>query len=149
MKFPNGFRFSVSSIKLKSYLLPGDSKPSEIKNNSVLTNVQKWIVNYCADLGENKEPRKGIVFEARQGYKSKDSFILDPFSGTGATGLVAAEHGLAWPSLAKHMLEVFSRVFPTGKKQDDFELTFDRYNCAGEQAFPFGRIHPFVLLYQI
>ena len=31
------------------------------------------IKDYCEDLGEVAEPSNGIVFEVRQGYKSKDS----------------------------------------------------------------------------
>ena len=32
-----------------------------------------WIQSYCIKLGNVAEPTRGIVFEVRQGYKSKDS----------------------------------------------------------------------------
>ena len=61
------------SGKAKKLSLDGRLELSEIKNQSVLTNVKEWINNYCAELGEVSEPTNGIVFEVRQGYKSKDS----------------------------------------------------------------------------
>lgn len=61
------------SGKTKNLSLDGRLELSEIKNKNVLTSVQRWITEYCADLGEVKEPSRGIVFEVRQGYKSKDS----------------------------------------------------------------------------
>ncbi|MCG8027566.1 MAG: hypothetical protein N0E59_00840 [Candidatus Thiodiazotropha taylori] len=61
------------SGKSKKLSLDGRLELSEIKNQTVLANVQQWITDYCADLGEVEEPGKGIVFEVRQGYKSKDS----------------------------------------------------------------------------
>lgn len=61
------------SGKAKKLSLDGRLELSEIKNQTVLTNVKKWINDYCADLGEVTEPSNGIVFEVRQGYKSKDS----------------------------------------------------------------------------
>ena len=61
------------SGKSKKLSLDGRLELSEIKNQTVFANVQQWITDYCADLGEVEEPRKGIVFEVRQGYKSKDS----------------------------------------------------------------------------
>ena len=61
------------SGKTKKLSLDGRLELSEIKNQTVLTNVKKWINDYCADLGEVTEPSNGIVFEVRQGYKSKDS----------------------------------------------------------------------------
>ncbi len=61
------------SGKAKKLSLDGRLELSEIRNQAVLTNVKKWIQDYCADLGEVAEPSNGIVFEVRQGYKSKDS----------------------------------------------------------------------------
>ena len=61
------------SGKAKKLSLDGRLELSEIKNLTVLTSVRKWIKDYCADLGEVAEPSNGIVFEVRQGYKSKDS----------------------------------------------------------------------------
>lgn len=61
------------SGKTKKLSLDGRIELSEIKNEAVLANVLRWIKDYCAGLGEVSEPANGIVFEIRQGYKSKDS----------------------------------------------------------------------------
>jgi len=53
--------------------LDGRLELSKIRNQTVLNNVKRWIKDYCADLSEVSEPASGIVFEVRQGYKSKDS----------------------------------------------------------------------------
>jgi len=63
----------TSSGKSKTLSLDGRLKLSEIRNQSVLENVNQWIVNYCNGLCEVTHPSHGIVFEVRQGYKSKDS----------------------------------------------------------------------------
>jgi hypothetical protein len=59
--------------KSKTLSLDGRLELSEIKNKTVLSNVKNWIKDYCADSDEVTEPANGIVFEVRQGYKSKDS----------------------------------------------------------------------------
>ena len=61
------------SGKMKKLSLDGRLEISEIQNQRVLTNVKQWTENYCSELGEVSEPTNGIVFEVRQGYKSKDS----------------------------------------------------------------------------
>ena len=61
------------SGKTKKLSLDGRIELSEIKKGTVLANVRRWIKDYCSGLGEVSEPGKGIVFEVRQGYKSKDS----------------------------------------------------------------------------
>jgi len=61
------------SGKVKKLSLDARLELSKIVNQTVLTNVQDWIKDYCADLSEVAEPSNGIVFEVRQGYKSKDS----------------------------------------------------------------------------
>ncbi len=63
----------IRSGKVKKLSLDGRLELSEIKNQTVLKNIEKWIKEYCAELGEVVEPANGIVFEVRQGYKSKDS----------------------------------------------------------------------------
>ena len=63
----------TQSGKTKKLSLDGRLELGAIRNKNVKKNVKKWIVDYCADLGEVKIPSKGIVFEVRQGYKSKDS----------------------------------------------------------------------------
>lgn len=57
----------------KRLSLDGRLELSEIQNQPVRANVQAWIQAYCRGLAEVKEPSAGIVFEVRQGYKSKDS----------------------------------------------------------------------------
>ncbi len=61
------------SGKVKKLSLDGRLELSKIKNKTVLKKVSQWIKNYCSELGEVTEPSRGIVFEVRQGYKSKDS----------------------------------------------------------------------------
>lgn len=46
---------------------------SEIKNAATLRKVETWLIEYCKELNEVQLPKNGIVFEVRQGYKSKDS----------------------------------------------------------------------------
>lgn len=63
----------TQSGKTKKLSLDGRLELSAIENSTVLNNVRQWIRDYCSDLGEVTEPSNGIVFEVRQGYKSKDS----------------------------------------------------------------------------
>ncbi len=57
----------------KKLSLDGRLELAEINNQTVKNNIKQWIKDYCSDLGEVAEPANGIVFEVRQGYKSKDS----------------------------------------------------------------------------
>lgn len=61
------------SKKTKRLSLDGRLEISEIRKEAVRVNVERWIKDYCGDLGEVAEPANGVVFEIRQGYKSKDS----------------------------------------------------------------------------
>jgi len=61
------------SKKTRRLSLDGRLELSEIRKRAVRVNVEQWIKGYCGDLGEVAEPANGIVFEIRQGYKSKDS----------------------------------------------------------------------------
>lgn len=63
----------TKSGKSKKLPLDGRLELGKIQNRTVLENVQQWIIDYCANLGEVSKPSNGIVFEVRQGYKSKDS----------------------------------------------------------------------------
>lgn len=56
----------------KKLSLDGRLELAEIKNKETLQNVKKWIADYCKDL-DASVPENGVVFEVRQGYKSKDS----------------------------------------------------------------------------
>lgn len=59
--------------KTKTLSLDGRIELSSIRNKKVLGNVKRWLKRYCASLDAAAIPQKGIVFEVRQGYKSKDS----------------------------------------------------------------------------
>lgn len=61
------------SGKEKKLSLDGRLELAAIKDVTVLHNVTQWLDEYCADLCEVAKPAQGIVFEVRQGYKSKDS----------------------------------------------------------------------------
>ncbi len=63
----------TKSGKDKKLSLDGRLELNAIKNETVRKNVVKWMNSYCSELGGVKIPEKGIVFEVRQGYKSKDS----------------------------------------------------------------------------
>jgi len=61
------------SEKTRRLSLDGRLELSEIRRQAVRVNVEQWIKDCCGELGEVSEPANGIVFEVRQGYKSKDS----------------------------------------------------------------------------
>jgi hypothetical protein len=58
--------------KEKTLSLDGRIFFTEIKNKSIKKNIINWTHEYCRIINANL-PDKGIVFEVRQGYKSKDS----------------------------------------------------------------------------
>ena len=45
----------------------------EIQNLELKKRLKEWIKLYCKDLAVSQIPKNGVVFEVRQGYKSKDS----------------------------------------------------------------------------
>jgi hypothetical protein len=59
--------------KTKTLSLDGRLGISEIRNYELKKRLQKWIKSYCKDLSVKQIPQNGVVFEVRQGYKSKDS----------------------------------------------------------------------------
>ena len=61
------------SGKNKKLSLDGRLERNEIKNLAVKATVESWISSYCETLNEVASPQNGVVFEVRQGYKSKDS----------------------------------------------------------------------------
>ena len=63
----------TSSGKKKKLSLDGRLELSEINNQIVYASVNKWLTDYCSQLDGVEKPHRGIVFEIRQGYKSKDS----------------------------------------------------------------------------
>ncbi|MFC0268710.1 hypothetical protein [Kushneria aurantia] len=60
------------SGKAKTLSLDGRLELNEIVNQEVKNSTEEWLRNYCSEL-EVQYPQNGIVFEVRQGYKSKDS----------------------------------------------------------------------------
>jgi hypothetical protein len=66
------YKTKTKAGKEKTLSLDGRLELSEIKNPKVLTKVNAWIADYCDDIGAQM-PAHGVVFEVRQGYKSKDS----------------------------------------------------------------------------
>ncbi|MDR1291459.1 MAG: hypothetical protein LBK06_09685 [Planctomycetaceae bacterium] len=58
--------------KEKTLSLDGRIFFSEIRNSAVKQKVINWTQEYC-EIIKAKFPNNGIVFEVRQGYKSKDS----------------------------------------------------------------------------
>ena len=52
--------------------LDGRLEFSEIRNEEVLDALSEWTKRYCRKIDANL-PQNGVVFEVRQGYKSKDS----------------------------------------------------------------------------
>ena len=63
----------TSSGSEKTLSLDGRLEIGEIINKTVLNNLESWLDDYCSELGEVSKPSNGVVFEVRQGYKSKDS----------------------------------------------------------------------------
>jgi hypothetical protein len=61
-----------SSGKEKQLSLDGRLAFSDINNKGVHLQVKRWLSAYCKQI-KAKVPKNGIVFEVRQGYKSKDS----------------------------------------------------------------------------
>jgi hypothetical protein len=59
--------------KTKILSLDGRLELNEIRNPELKSRVQDWIKFYCTDLSVKQIPQNGLVFEVRQGYKSKDS----------------------------------------------------------------------------
>lgn len=62
----------TSGGKTKKLSLDGRLELSAIENEVVKQKVTDWMRDYCASVGA-AVPEKGVVFEVRQGYKSKDS----------------------------------------------------------------------------
>jgi len=66
------YKTQTKSGKEKKLSLDGCILFSEIKNKAVKKKVINWAKEYCKIIKANF-PENGIVFEVRQGYKSKDS----------------------------------------------------------------------------
>ncbi len=62
----------TKSGKEKKLSLDGRLSFSDIQNIELLDRSKEWLETYCMQI-KAKSPKNGIVFEVRQGYKSKDS----------------------------------------------------------------------------
>jgi len=67
------YKTKTKSGKDKILSLDARLELSQIRNPQVVANVKQWIQEYCEYLSDIQTPTKGVVFEVRQGYKSKDS----------------------------------------------------------------------------
>ena len=67
------YETKTSGGKIKTLSLDGRLELKEIRNVGLKANLQQWIKLYCKELSVKQPPKNGIVFEVRQGYKSKDS----------------------------------------------------------------------------
>ena len=61
------------SGRAKTLTLDGRLGIGDIVAHDVLERTLAWLEEYCGQLGIPDIPRNGVVFEVRQGYKSKDS----------------------------------------------------------------------------
>jgi hypothetical protein len=67
------YETKTQSGKTKTLTLDGRLELSEIQNTELKNSLQEWIIAYCKELSVTQIPQNGVVFEVRQGYKSKDS----------------------------------------------------------------------------
>lgn len=66
------YKSSTKAGKEKTLSLDGRLLLTEIQNKTIKKNVVNWTKEYCKII-KAELPKNGIVFEVRQGYKSKDS----------------------------------------------------------------------------
>ena len=67
------YETATKSGKKKTLSLDGRLEISDIKNTALKHRVIEWIKSYQEYLDTDIRELKGVVFEVRQGYKSKDS----------------------------------------------------------------------------
>ncbi len=67
------YEVKTGSGKTRMLSLDARLEVSVIKNTSVRERLSVWLAEYCRELGALQPPGNGVVFEVRQGYKSKDS----------------------------------------------------------------------------
>lgn len=63
----------TSEGKEKTLSLDGRLELSQIQNQQLKERLINWMNEYCKELSVKQFPQNGVVFEVRQGYKSKDS----------------------------------------------------------------------------
>lgn len=67
------YKTQTQNGKIKTLSLDGRLELNEIQNLELKEKLQNWIKIYCNNLSVKQIPQNGVVFEIRQGYKSKDS----------------------------------------------------------------------------
>lgn len=67
------YKAQTSGGKVKTLSLDGRLEINEIQNTRLKARLKEWLKSYCKELSIKQIPQNGIVFEVRQGYKSKDS----------------------------------------------------------------------------
>jgi hypothetical protein len=67
------YKAKTSAVKEKILSLDGRLGYNDIKNTELKNKLIDWVANYCKELSVEQLPTNGVVFEVRQGYKSKDS----------------------------------------------------------------------------
>jgi hypothetical protein len=67
------YETKTSGGKIKTLSLDGRLELKEIRNAGLKAKLQQWMKLYCKELFVKQTPKNGVVFEVRQGYKSKDS----------------------------------------------------------------------------
>jgi len=66
------YKTATKAGKEKKLSLDGRILFSEIQNSTIKESILNWTKGYCNSINA-AVPQNGIVFEVRQGYKSKDS----------------------------------------------------------------------------
>jgi hypothetical protein len=66
------YKTKTSAGKDKTLTLDGRLEFDDIRDPGVKKRVMAWVTEYCRVI-EASVPTRGVVFEVRQGYKSKDS----------------------------------------------------------------------------
>jgi hypothetical protein len=66
------YKTKTQSGRIKTLKLDGRLELAEISGTNVATNIRTWMQAYCEQI-DAVVPTQGVVFEIRQGYKSKDS----------------------------------------------------------------------------
>lgn len=67
------YEVKTGSGKTRMLSLDARLEISAIKNSAVRYKLPVWVAEYCRELGILQPAGNGVVFEVRQGYKSKDS----------------------------------------------------------------------------
>lgn len=67
------YETTTKAGKSKTLYLDGRIEIDAIRNPAIKGNVRNWIKQFGSSMNIDDRDYKGIVFEVRQGYKSKDS----------------------------------------------------------------------------